>query len=53
MGPAPKWHLYFNSNQRFNETLARHAGKYFFFSKDFFDKLKIPCLQKMYKHGIS
>ncbi len=26
MGPAPKWHLCFNSNQRFDETLARHAG---------------------------
>ena len=25
MGPAP-WHLCFNSNQRFDETLARHAG---------------------------
>ena len=26
MGPVPKWYLCFNSNQRFDETLARHAG---------------------------
>ena len=30
MGPVPKWYLCFNSNRRFDETLARHAGKYKF-----------------------
>ena len=39
MGPVPKWYLCFNSNRRFDETLARHAGKY-----------KFICLRKFYTY---